>query len=357
MMDTGKTQYIPQGGTPKRGESPPPQPTSRGGSPTGSGAGSNVQAKRERLGATIKRMVAEIATLVALVAEGEDLEFRKATEDLAHLARIVDREGRYTLENDKAKCGKRRKRNGKKSERRRARDRARAVAWEETRDDRVRAAAKKHLAGSPAPGQTRLGKGATAPARAGLGWVKGPTLCPHKVGEDRKKEKEKKTEEREEAPEEKPDEDEEKKTEDRKEEREEASEEKPDEGEEKRITSASTPNPAVFYGTLEGSYRLSRLEEPGTLTTALRHLTRMKHPKGYKICFNVLEEVDRVRLRQEDLPTDPDQLQELVGKAMARRGETLDPGRVYNQFVMIHGRIGMDASQAYPACYFHTRQP
>jgi hypothetical protein len=113
----------------------------------------------------------------------------------------------------------------------------------------------------------------------------------------------------------------------------------------------------TMYKGLEETCRLARIEEVGNLTTALRHLTRLQHPKGDKICFPVPEAVDRMQLRCANLPTDPEELQALVEKAYDRRGESLDRDSLYRDFVMAHGRIAMDTTKPFPTCYFQTRHP
>lgn len=120
---------------------------------------------------------------------------------------------------------------------------------------------------------------------------------------------------------------------------------------------AAPVDPAAIYKGLEESCKLARLEELGNLSTALRHIIRLQHPKGAKICFPVPEAVDRLQLRCANLPTDPEDLSALVDKAYERRGESLDRDSLYKDFVMAHGRLAMDSQLPFPSCYYQTRHP
>jgi hypothetical protein len=121
---------------------------------------------------------------------------------------------------------------------------------------------------------------------------------------------------------------------------------------------AATPaDPAAIYQGLEESCKLARIEEAGNLKIVLRHITRLKHPKGHKICYPAEEMHDRIQLRCANLPTDPDVLLSLLEKVFDRRGETLDLDSVYRDQVMYHGRSEFDGTRQYPSCYYQTRQP
>ncbi|KAF5282670.1 hypothetical protein FQA39_LY17530 [Lamprigera yunnana] len=74
---------------------------------------------------------------------------------------------------------------------------------------------------------------------------------------------------------------------------------------------ANRSNPAHVYSLLEINYSLATLEDPKILTIALRHLVRMRHPKGKRITFPTIEAVDRITLKARGITTDVEGLQEL----------------------------------------------
>jgi hypothetical protein len=121
--------------------------------------------------------------------------------------------------------------------------------------------------------------------------------------------------------------------------------------------SAPSADPTETYKALEETYKLSRIEEVGNLTTALRHLTRHQHPKGNKICFPVPEAVDILQLHCANLPSNPEELGRLVTKVYERRGAHLDRESLYRDYVMAHGRLAMNTTKQFPNCYYQTRQP
>ena len=116
-------------------------------------------------------------------------------------------------------------------------------------------------------------------------------------------------------------------------------------------------NPVNIYKNLDHALQLSYLEEPSILTMALRHLVRHKHEKGETVTFPQIEAVDRIVLRSKNLPTDPNDLLELVKRVFKRREENFDVGEVYSQFVKAHGRTSFDPRQSWPQCYIHTYNP
>ena len=116
-------------------------------------------------------------------------------------------------------------------------------------------------------------------------------------------------------------------------------------------------NPTNIYQNLEHALKLSYLEEPGTLTLALRHIVRNVHEKGTTITFTQIEAVDRIALRSRNLPTDSSELLKLVNLVFERRGETLNIMNVYDQFVRAHGRTTFDPRQKWPLCNIHTYHP
>lgn len=118
-----------------------------------------------------------------------------------------------------------------------------------------------------------------------------------------------------------------------------------------------TEDPSEIYRKIEIDARLTRLEDPAILTTALRHLTRHLHQNGSKIAFPVLEAVDRIHLRSHCLPTDSQQLRELVERVFVRREESLNLSEIYNQFVLAHGRLVFDSSKQWPQCHQILRTP
>ena len=116
-------------------------------------------------------------------------------------------------------------------------------------------------------------------------------------------------------------------------------------------------DPSNIYANLEDAMKLAQLEEPGTLTTALRHLVRFLHKKGDSITFTQIDMVDKIILKTKNLPTDTNKLFQLVSRVFTRRGESLDVQEIYEQFVRAHGRIAFDPSQKWPLCYIHSFHP
>ena len=116
-------------------------------------------------------------------------------------------------------------------------------------------------------------------------------------------------------------------------------------------------NPGSIYRDLDSALQLSYLEEPRTLTMALRHLVRYNHEKGKTITFPQIETVDRIVLKTKNLPTNPIDLLELVKRVFERRGEILNMEEVYAQCVKTHGRTTFDPRQNWPQCYVHTFSP
>lgn len=113
----------------------------------------------------------------------------------------------------------------------------------------------------------------------------------------------------------------------------------------------------TFYAGIENSMRLRRLEDTPNLTAALRQTVRSKHPKGTGITFPCPEAVDRMLLKSNGLPTDSDELLELVQHAFARRDENFNLEDVYKDLVKTHGRIAFDHTQKWPHSAIHTRHP
>lgn len=116
-------------------------------------------------------------------------------------------------------------------------------------------------------------------------------------------------------------------------------------------------DPTKIYQDFELTLQLSRLEETSILTTALRHIVRLKSEKGNTITFPTLEAVDRIQLKSSNLPTNPSQLLELVKKVFDRRGESLEVGAIYKQFVAAHGRIAFNYQEKWPHSHIHTYHP
>lgn len=102
---------------------------------------------------------------------------------------------------------------------------------------------------------------------------------------------------------------------------------------------------------------MARLEDEKTLTIALRHIVRLLHPGGEKVCFNVPEMVDRMQLSCRSLPVERGELRSLVGRAFGRRGLVLDMESLYRDFVKSNGRLTMDPSRPYPECQGWSRHP
>lgn len=112
-----------------------------------------------------------------------------------------------------------------------------------------------------------------------------------------------------------------------------------------------------MYDNIENTMRLSRLEERNNLITALRQIVRHKHPKGKFITFSSPEAVDRMELRSINLPTDPEDLWDLVNRAYHRRGEDIELEGIYRDFVLSHGRVTLDPKKEWPHSHVHTYHP
>ena len=125
--------------------------------------------------------------------------------------------------------------------------------------------------------------------------------------------------------------------------------------EEKKATTPAPPN--KLYADLEDAYRLSTLENPKTLSTALRVLVRELHPHGRTIAFPTSQMVDNIELQSKNIPSDTTELEELVRKTACRRGQVLDLEKEYVVFVRHHGREVFDPSQPWPKCYMRTHHP
>lgn len=125
----------------------------------------------------------------------------------------------------------------------------------------------------------------------------------------------------------------------------------------------ATPSPRGVsipfnYDDTEQRMLFARLEDPKTLSVALRHIVRCLHENGQKIAFPIPEAHDRLSLRSVGLPTVPEQLLELVRRSFTRRNEEefkIQP--VYADFVKAHGRLSFDPKKSYPECYTTTRAP
>jgi hypothetical protein len=207
-----------------------------------------------------------------------------------------------------------------RKEKRARRSRERAVAWHERRKEREEQREREGNADRPptvpppTPSQPPTRAASSKTSWTSKFWRKGSTIFPQK----------KKIKKEEEA-----------------------------EPEEKAV--AIFLDPAKIYGDLEDNCRMARVEEVANRRTVLRHLIRLRHPGGAKICFSVPELEDRLALRCASLPTDPDELRALTERVFSRRGEMLDMEGLYRDFVKAHGRIAMDPSLPYPSCYYATR--
>lgn len=124
-----------------------------------------------------------------------------------------------------------------------------------------------------------------------------------------------------------------------------------------KTKTAKDTDPERIYKDLEINMKLARLEEPTTLTLALRHLIRQLHPSGRNITFPVPDTVDRIQLRCANLPTATGDLRVLVEQVFSRRQEVLNFDDLYRDFVMSYGRVTSDLTKPWPLCYAHTRHP
>ena len=87
------------------------------------------------------------------------------------------------------------------------------------------------------------------------------------------------------------------------------------------------------------------------LEVSLRYIIRNLNEEGEKIQFPVLDEVDRINLKRNNLPTNIKELLELVDNVFERREESLDLKKVHKQFVRAHGRTIFNPNEKWPYCY------
>ena len=87
------------------------------------------------------------------------------------------------------------------------------------------------------------------------------------------------------------------------------------------------------------------------LEVALRFIIRNLNEEGGKIQFPALDEVDRINLKRNNLPTKITELLDLVDTVFERRKESLDLKRIYKQFVRAHGRTVFNLLEKWPNCY------
>ncbi|XP_049946425.1 uncharacterized protein LOC126436318 [Schistocerca serialis cubense] len=122
-------------------------------------------------------------------------------------------------------------------------------------------------------------------------------------------------------------------------------------------TSYNAVGPGGVYDDFERKLRLNRLEEPVLLTTALRQLVRTGHSNGKDITYPALEDVDCISLHAANLPSQPDDLKELVQQVFARRGRKFDLEKIYKDMVKMYGRNVVDLSKPWPASRLQVFYP
>ena len=76
-----------------------------------------------------------------------------------------------------------------------------------------------------------------------------------------------------------------------------------------------------MYENMEKAMKFARLEEPPTMTMALRHVVRKLHEKGDTIMLLKIDCVDRITLRTQNLPSSLGELLELIKYVYERRHE------------------------------------
>ncbi|KAG5864208.1 hypothetical protein JTB14_010016 [Gonioctena quinquepunctata] len=125
----------------------------------------------------------------------------------------------------------------------------------------------------------------------------------------------------------------------------------------KETVRKTEPNINEIYANIEVNMKLSRLEEPKILITALRHYVRNKHIKGNKVTFPVPGAVDQIQLKCYNIPTHIDELEGLLKQVFSRWNEVLDLEELYRDFAITHGRIAFDHTKSWPLCHIHIRSP
>lgn len=116
-------------------------------------------------------------------------------------------------------------------------------------------------------------------------------------------------------------------------------------------------NPQRTYNKIELNMKLCRLEEERNLLIALRHLVRLLHEGGRQIAFPLPEAVDKIQLRCSNLPTEPQELMNLLTQVFERRNETLNLNETYRDFMRSYGRVILDPKQQWPHCHSLVKYP
>ncbi|KAJ1518798.1 hypothetical protein ONE63_011595 [Megalurothrips usitatus] len=83
-------------------------------------------------------------------------------------------------------------------------------------------------------------------------------------------------------------------------------------------------NPSHIYNNFKEALIYSRLEDTKNMTLALELVVRKRHPRGKTIRYRTLEAVTTIHLAAQGIPTDPEELEQKIRGAYARRGLTLD---------------------------------
>lgn len=110
-------------------------------------------------------------------------------------------------------------------------------------------------------------------------------------------------------------------------------------------------NPSHIYNNFKEALIYSRLEDTKNMTLALELVVRKRHPRGKTIRYRTLEAVTIIHLAAQGIPTDPEELEQKIRGAYARRGLTLDLDQVCDEMRRTNGFVAFDSREPYPNCY------
>lgn len=105
-------------------------------------------------------------------------------------------------------------------------------------------------------------------------------------------------------------------------------------------------DPVRLYRSLSATYQRRTVEDVKYLNLALRSVAR-RSPRGRNICWPAPEAEDRLRLRVAGLPTNGEQLLQLLHDTFEERGEPLNLDEVIGDFAKQYGRVTYQYDRPY----------
>lgn len=139
----------------------------------------------------------------------------------------------------------------------------------------------------------------------------------------------------------------------------EAEQETANEGTKAGETSRNQPNydPTSMYENLEDSMRKRRLERPEVRRMALMHVARWCMPEGERIRYPIPDSMIRLLLAAENIPTEPNELLELIYRAYEDRGIVFSLTDTIKDLAKIHGHRAFDPTESWSKCHVDTHAP